>query len=312
MSCDNLRGNGDTARRAVLAVAERHGRDLLDTIAEAVAFPNSMVDRIAPAISKADRQAINAASGIDDALPATCESYTSWVMEDRFCDGRPPFERAGVQLRDDVAAFVAVKGRLSNAAHMLMCYPSLLMGERLVNKAMADPRITQLLQAFWTIDAIPLIEAPPGLSPQRFTAEVIERFANPGINDQLLRVAGDGASKIEVFHGKTIQELIEGSRPLDREAFLLACYVRYLGGRDDLDAAYPVHEPALEESDRRLFGSTNPADGLALSLMRRVGADRSEAFRAAFTKTFDHICRHGVSSALDAILGKTERLGRSG
>ena len=42
------------------------------------------------------------------------------MIEDRFSAGRPELELGGVQFRSDVAAFEAVKGRLSNAAHMMM------------------------------------------------------------------------------------------------------------------------------------------------------------------------------------------------
>jgi hypothetical protein len=38
-------------------------------------------------------------SGINDLLPATCETYTKWVIEDKFCNGRPELELGGVEFR---------------------------------------------------------------------------------------------------------------------------------------------------------------------------------------------------------------------
>ena len=48
MTCDNIQGNGHVARTAVLGFAARKDPDLAAWIAENVAFPNSMVDRITP------------------------------------------------------------------------------------------------------------------------------------------------------------------------------------------------------------------------------------------------------------------------
>src|ERR1700730_2861888 len=241
VSCDNLRSNGNTARHAIVSYARAVSPDLAAWIDENGAFPNSMVDRIAPQVLPEDRQRLNASSGINDLLPASCENYTNWVIEDRFSAGRPELELGGVQFRSDVAAFEAVKGRLSNAAHMMMCYPSLLMGHRLVDEGMRELTIVRLLQNFWTNDSIPLVTPPTGYSVSAFTKAVVDRFSNPAIRDQLLRVAHDGAAKIMVFHAQTIRELIENGQDLTREAFLLACFSRYLVGVDDLGKPFDVH-----------------------------------------------------------------------
>ncbi|MBV9392525.1 MAG: mannitol dehydrogenase family protein, partial [Verrucomicrobia bacterium] len=207
VSCDNLRSNGDTTRRSVVSFARAVSPDLADWIDENGAFPNSMVDRIAPQVSPEDRIRLNAASGVNDLIPASCERYTKWVIEDRFCNGRPELELGGVEFSNEVPAYEAVKGRLSNAAHMMMCYPSLLMGHRFVHEGMADSRIVAILRSFWKKDVFPLVAPPKGVSLEEFTNGVLVRFANPAIRDQLLRVAHDGAAKIVVFHSRTIKEL---------------------------------------------------------------------------------------------------------
>ena len=303
MSCDNLRSNGDSARAVTLALANGRDPALASWIDRHGAFPNSMVDRIAPRVSEEERLSLNARSGIDDALPAICETYTNWVMEDRFCDGRPPFERAGVSLRDDVAAFVAVKGRLSNAAHMLLCYPALLLGYRLVNVAMQDARLEKLLRDFWTLDAIPLVTPPPGLSPQAFTNQVVERFANLGINDQLLRVAHDGVSKILVFHAKNIADLIAAGKPLDRIAFMFACFAHYLRGHDDASRPFPVDEPRLGAADWALLESADPLAVLKLAPFAELRLMESAAFRDAYAAAASALAGKGTSSVLTDLVG---------
>src|SRR5207248_5800024 len=202
----------------------------------------------------------------------------------------------------DVAAFEAVKGRLSNAAHMLLCYPAILLGYRLVNEAMRDQRLVKLLQDFWTNDAIPLVTPPPGLSPQLFTSQVLERFANLGINDQLLRVAQDGASKIIVFHARTIGQLIAGAGPLDREAFLLACFARYLGGIDDRGERFIVDEPRLDEHDRQRIDSGDPLAVLHLRPFAELRLAESAAFRQKFKFFVEALAENGVSRVLSDLV----------
>ncbi len=52
-----------------------------------------MVDRIVPATTDADRARIDAALGVHDAWPVVCEPFKQWVIEDRFPQGRPAWER---------------------------------------------------------------------------------------------------------------------------------------------------------------------------------------------------------------------------
>src|SRR5205823_2465500 len=49
MSCDNIEGNGNVARHCTVAAAARLSASLGKWVAEHVAFPSSMVDRITPA-----------------------------------------------------------------------------------------------------------------------------------------------------------------------------------------------------------------------------------------------------------------------
>jgi mannitol-1-phosphate/altronate dehydrogenase len=302
MSCDNLQRNGDTSRKAVISFARALDGDLADWIDSEGAFPNSMVDRIAPQVPEEDRRRIVAATGVDDLVAATCETYTKWVVEDRFCAGRPKLELGDVVFSDEVGAYVAVKGRLSNAAHMLMCYPSLLMGSRFVDEGMRDPRIPRLLQNFWDLDSRRLVEPPADYSTETFTAKVIERFANPAIKDTLLRVAGDGASKINVFHGKTIGQLIADKADLTREAFLLACFARYLGGVDDKGVSYDIFEPQIAAADWKLVRGGGPLAVLDIAAFRGLGLKRSPAFIEIYQALSKLLAEKGTAATLDGIL----------
>jgi mannitol 2-dehydrogenase/sorbose reductase len=302
MSCDNLQRNGDTSKLCIVSFADAVDPDLAKWIENEGAFPNSMVDRIAPQVSDADRKRIATVTGIDDLLPATCEPYTSWVLEDRFCAGRPALEEAGVVFSNEVPAHVAVKGRLSNAAHMLMCYPALLMGLRFVDEGMRQPDIPRLLRNFWDLDAYRLVTPPSGFSVRAFTEKVLERFANPAIGDQLLRVAGDGASKIAVFHGKTIEQLVATGGDLTREAFLIACFARYLTGFDDSGQPLNIFEPRVSETERNRLSAGDPLAVMDIDAFRGLSLGESPVFRSELRKLSEQLYAQGAAATLSSLV----------
>jgi mannitol 2-dehydrogenase len=303
-SCDNLRGNGDTARKAFVSFARARDPGLATWIDRETDFPNSMVDRIAPQVSEAGRAQLNASSGVDDLLPVIAESFNQWVVEDRFRYGRPALESVGVEFRDDVAAFVAVKGRMINASHMHLAYPSILAGERIVHEAMRDPRIVRLISTFLDRDVMPYVEPPSGVSLANYETMIVERFSNPAIGDQLLRVGGDGASKLPIFHSKTIATLIAAGADLRREAFLLACFARYLLGRDDKGSEFPVFEPVLTAADWEQIRA-EPAGVLRAAPFASLGLADNAPFRRGFDCATETLAQHGASKALDEVLAET-------
>jgi len=98
LCCDNLAANGHTVQRIVTQFAALRSKDLGKWIADKATFPSTMVDRIVPQTTDADRDAIAAALGLRDAWPIMTEPFTQWVVEDRFAAGRPDLAAAGVEL----------------------------------------------------------------------------------------------------------------------------------------------------------------------------------------------------------------------
>lgn len=302
MSCDNLRHNGETARLAVVSYARARDPTLAAFIDNAVAFPNSMVDRIAPQVPEPVRVQLNERSGIDDAVPAMAESFIQWVVEDRFTAGRPRLEDVGVEIRDDVATYEFMKMRILNACHMMLAYPGLLCGYGTVHEALGDARLFRLLDTFVDRDVIPSLEAPAGISLPAYKAAVLDRFSNPAIGDRLLRIAHDGASKIPVFHARTIESLLAGGGDLRREAFFLACFGRYMTGRGDGAAAIEVAEPKLTSEDRALLAGGDPAGLLQTSPFAKLGLASHAAFRTAYLGYAASLDQDGCSRTLDGLL----------
>jgi len=147
MSCDNLEGKGQLTRRVLDAFARLREPELGDWVDREVRFPNSMVDRITPVTTGADRAEIRDQFGIDDGWPVVCEPYGQWV-QDAFTDGRPSYEQAGVQLVDQVEPYELMKLRLLNGSHEAMCYFAYLSGCRLAHQAAQDPLFRAFLLGY--------------------------------------------------------------------------------------------------------------------------------------------------------------------
>jgi mannitol 2-dehydrogenase/sorbose reductase len=307
VSCDNLRQNGNTVRKAILGYATAWDSELTEWIDENLSCPNSMVDRIAPYVADEDRARLNEMTGVDDVIPVMSESYLQWVMEDNFPAGRPKLESVGVELRSDVETYETVKVRMLNATHILMSYPALLLGYRYVHDAMRDPRIVDLLETFLDVDVIPHLHGPEGVSLDEYKDLILNRFSNPAIGDQLIRIATDGASKIPVFHAKTIANQIETGMDVRRGALLFACYAHYLGGFDDGGARIDVTEPTLDPTDRTLADDRGSSGLLTIPTFAGLGLADSPEFVAEYLQFREQIASEGVASALESAIVVRER-----
>ncbi len=304
VSCDNLPHNGEVARAAVTGFARLVSPALADWLEEQGAFPSSMVDRVVPYVDDEARAELNRRSGVDDKLAVMAESYLQWVLEDRFCDGRPELETVGVQVVGDVSAYETAKLRLLNAPHVLLSYPGVLAGHRVVNRAVAEPALHGLLEKFMVDDVLPLLEGslPEDLVPREYIASVLERFGNPSVGDQLLRIATDGASKIPTFHTEVVRGLVGSGGDLRREALLLACYHRYLGGRDDNGEPFEVTEPSFSAVELDRLRAGPPAEVLAHPKFAGLRAAGGPAFEQAYRDAAEMLSRSGVLASVRAVL----------
>ena len=149
LSLDNLPANGRVLRGRVLAFADALGSpSLVDWIAAHCSFPCSMVDRIVPRTTDADRDQISAALGLHDAWPVVAEPFIDWVLEDRFAAGRPEWPGVRyVATQEDVAAWERLKLRMVNGAHSALAYLGVMAGWATVDSAMAQPALHGFIDA---------------------------------------------------------------------------------------------------------------------------------------------------------------------
>jgi mannitol 2-dehydrogenase len=236
VSCDNIEHNGDVARRAVVAHAEFAGLDLSNWVAEHVRFPSSMVDRITP-VTNPDDPDISAGVqrdfGVTDEWPVVAESFTSWVLEDDFADGRPPLEEAGVLLVDDVRPYEAMKLRLLNAGHQCLCYFAWLCGYRMVHDAARDPLFAEFLLAYFDSEAMPTLRPVPGIDLTAYSRDLVERFANPGVGDTVARLCAYSSDRIPKWLLPVVHDNLAGGGPVRLAAATVASWARYAEGVDE-------------------------------------------------------------------------------
>jgi len=228
LSCDNLPDNGGKVRRAVVALAQRIDHDLACWIAENGAFPRSMVDSITPATDDALIASVSDELGCVDAWPVQREAYTQWVVEDAFCNGRPPLELVGVTMSDDIAGYDRAKLRLLNAPHSALAYLGSLMGIETVAQAMATPVLAGFVGRLMREAIAPNVIAPRGFDAARYIAAILERFRNPAIQHRLSQIAWDGSQKIPVRLLGTISDALEAGRPIDMLCLPVAGWLQFV------------------------------------------------------------------------------------
>ncbi|WP_431894717.1 mannitol dehydrogenase family protein [Nonomuraea sp. bgisy101] len=233
MSCDNIQGNGDVARRSFTAFARLADPDLAAWMEDAVAFPNSMVDRITPVTTDEDRASVAGRFGVRDTWPVTCEPFTQWVLEDRFAAGRPPLEEAGVQVVADVEPYELMKLRLLNAGHQALGYFGHLMGHRYVHEAATDPALARFVLDYMDIEATPTLRPVPGVDLDLYKRTLIERFANPEVRDTLARLCAESSDRIPKWVLPVVREQLARGGEITRAAAVVASWARYAEGADE-------------------------------------------------------------------------------
>jgi mannitol 2-dehydrogenase len=304
-SCDNVMGNGDVARAATLGVCALLEPGLEAWVADHVAFPNSMVDRITPQTADADRVFLAEEYGLVDRWPVVAETFIQWVIEDEFPYGRPPYEDADVLLTGDVRPYETLKLRILNAGHSTTTYLAALVGHTYIHEIMADPLLARYLQRFHDDEVTPSLPPVPGIDVEDYKRVVAERFANPEVRDQVARVCLDGTSKFPKFLVPTVESQLDRGGSVRLSALALAGWCQYLLGKADDGAditisADPRLDTAIEHAKASL---TEPAAFLGMDVVfgERLGSD--PAFVSAFSQALDSLREVGTHATLDRWLG---------
>jgi fructuronate reductase len=275
-SCDNLSDNGRQLQ--ALCRSEAAARDAARDTARVTtlsawiearcAFPNSMVDRIVPAATQAQRDAAAAALGVEDRGALSTEAFWEWVIERRMADpsDAEPLARAGVTVVEDVKPFEDAKLRMLNGSHTALAMIGAVQGWATVADGMALPGVRRFVHAFMTRVAMPGLSRP-GLPAYRDA--LLERFANPHLHHRVHQIANDSSLKIPLRWGPALLDGLAAGREMEPLALACAAWMRYLRGEDESGRAYVMSDPqadALQTLARRHAGDAQATVHALLSV----------------------------------------------
>jgi fructuronate reductase len=301
LSCDNLPENGVSTRRVALRFAEKLSPDLARYIADAVSFPNSMVDRIVPATTDTDRSRIAAEAGVVDAWPVVCEPFTQWVIEDDFPLGRPAWGLTDATLVSDVRPYETLKLRLLNASHSAVAYLGQLAGLPTVAEAMREPALLQFI-ADLMVEAAAVVRLPASIDPAGYQRALLERFRNPALQHRTAQIAMDGSQKLPMRIFATALDRISKGQTAPCMALVTAAWLRFLQQRDDNGSPLTIDDP----NKHKLLKAARNAD-TPRSLMKQVFAmtdivpaalAASEVFESEVLNALTMLCDSGASATL--------------
>ena len=308
MSCDNLPANGKTTQRIITGFAELLSPGLADYIGKHIAFPSTMVDRIVPATTDADRETVRAATGRDDAWPIMTEPFTQWVIEDHFASGRPAFELAGAQLVEDVEPFELMKLRMLNGSHSTTAYLGYLSGYQYVSEAVADPAIRTLIHGLMTEEAMPTLPMDQ-TELGRYRDQLLARFANPALKHRTWQIAMDGSQKLPQRLLGTITALISDGKPCSRLTLGVAAWMRYVTGIDEQGNPIEVKDPLAARlrsiADAAGRDATTLADGLlAVSEIFGSQVPTLPGFRDQVTSHLASLFDKGAKATVETVTSR--------
>ena len=302
VSCDNIENNGEIAGRAVLANAESRDPELAEWVSEHVQFPSSMVDRITPSTTLEMAAEVRRDFGVNDRWPVVAEPFTAWVLEDKFADGRPPLEQAGVLLVDDVAPYELMKLRLLNAGHQCLAYFAHLCGFEFVHEAASDPLFAEFLLAYFESEAIPTLPPVPGINLHDYSRTLIERFSNPGVRDTVARLCAFSSDRIPKWLIPVVCDNLASDGSVRLAAATVASWARYAEGTDAWGEPYEVVDQ-LADSLIPIARSQyeNPTAFIEIAAVFGDLAHQPR-FVQAYSWALDSLHRKGARATLEVLL----------
>jgi fructuronate reductase len=309
LSCDNLSHNGAALRQVVCSYARALDADLAIWIEREVAFPSTMVDRIVPATTDADRAAAAEALGLRDEAPVPCEPFRQWVIEDRFPAGRPEWERVGAQLVDDVMPFELAKLRMLNGTHSTLAYLSMLAGFTTIDEAISFAPLRTLIHSMMTHEIAPTLSVPPSFDLMAYRDALLDRYANPALKHRCAQISMDGSQKIPPRLLATIAARLKRGEPITRLALGVAAWFVFLRGRADDGTTFSINDPLAPRLTSLAENAGSAPENLVGALLgcRNVFDPElasNEAFRLALIEAVTQL-----SGGARAAIERTAKLG---
>ena len=186
IACENMTGNSSFLRSEVakhLDTAE--DKEYLDKF---VGFPNCAVDRIVPPFD---------AGATGNVLSVGVEAFYEWIVEEPAFKGPLP-KIEGMNLTDNLVAYVQRKLFTLNCGHATTAYLGYLKGYKTVDESLKDAKIEKVVHAAMTESGAALCKKY-GFDEKahaKYIEKIMNRFRNPYIKDDVARVGREPLRKL--------------------------------------------------------------------------------------------------------------------
>lgn len=185
IACENVRDNTEYLAKFIL---DSVPDDMKSKVRSAVSFPNCLVDRIVP----------NVAADLGHPLAVMVEEYYQIAIDGGQLVGHFP-EVKGLEIVPSVSAKLDQKLFTLNMAHGVVGYWGSVRGHQYVHEAVADATVLALVEgSFAEVEEV-LVQLHPTITheaQQKFASDVLKRFRNHYLKDELRRVASAPKRKL--------------------------------------------------------------------------------------------------------------------
>lgn len=320
VSMDNCSHNGEKLRNSILTMAEEWNKkgfvedEFVAYISDEaqVSFPWSMIDKITPRPAESVCKSLEEL-GIEDIAPVITSKRTYiapfvnaegpqyLVIEDRFPNGRPALEKAGVYMtdRDTVNKVERMKVTTClNPLHTALAVYGCVLGYTLIADEMKDEELNRLVHEIGPVEGMPVVTDPGILSPEAFVDEVINvRIPNPFMPDTPQRIATDTSQKVGIRYGETIKAYVAqygDAEKLKAIPLAIAGWCRYLLGVDDKGEKFELSsDPMLAELTAALkdvkFGEKESYTGQLKSILSNENIFGIDLYKAGIGEKIEEL-----------------------
>jgi mannitol 2-dehydrogenase len=199
LSCDNIKQNSKTLCKLFMDFMDNvkstsdHKERFLEWVQYENTFPNTMVDRITPIQNQNKKEIVT-------------EQYFKWVIENDFvnkkgvCLESPPLEYVDVTLcdKEEMNVHENMKLELLNGSHALIAYLSFVYGHQTVQETLSNDMCRKQIDNYQyaIMNRYNQIERKR-FNIKKYCGEIMKRFDNTHINDEVIRLRMDGGQKIK-------------------------------------------------------------------------------------------------------------------
>lgn len=200
VSCDNLPDNGRVLAGLIQQFCRQVGAaadPAMQYLQERVSVPGSVVDRIVPATTDADRRVAADILGCRDEALVVSEDFCEWVIQGTGTDVLPTWSAGQVTIAADVLPYQRRKLRMLNGSHSMLAYLGLARGHHTIAQSVADDALAEGARRLMIEEAAPTLGST--FTPEALTGyaeQTLRRFGSSQLRHTTAQVAMDGSGKL--------------------------------------------------------------------------------------------------------------------